>query len=35
MSINILKADPKKRGIKGKQKSAAWDLSYLICLLKF
>ena len=35
MSINILKADPKKRGIKGKQKSAGWDLSYLISLLKF
>jgi predicted transposase YbfD/YdcC len=36
MTINILKADTtKKRGIKGKQKNAGWDLSYLLSLLKF
>ena len=36
MTINILKADTtKKRGIKGKQKNAAWDLSYLLSLLRF
>jgi hypothetical protein len=36
MTINILKADTtKKRGIKGKQKNAGWDLSYLLALLRF
>ncbi|MEI8233664.1 MAG: ISAs1 family transposase [Verrucomicrobiota bacterium] len=36
MSLNILKADTtKKRGIKGKQKNAGWDHSYLLSLLKF
>ena len=36
MTINILKADStKKRGIKGKQKNAAWDLHYLLSLLRF
>ena len=36
MTLNILKADTtKKRGIKGKQKNAGWDHSYLLSLLKF
>jgi predicted transposase YbfD/YdcC len=36
MSINILKGETtKKRGIKGKQKNASWDHSYLLTLLKF
>ena len=36
MSINILKGETtKKRGIKGKQKNAAWDQSYLLTLLRF
>ncbi len=36
MTINILKADTtKKRGIKGKQKNAAWDMPYLLSLLRF
>jgi predicted transposase YbfD/YdcC len=36
MTINILKADTaKKRGIKGKQKNAGWDLPYLLSLLRF
>jgi len=36
MSINILKAETtKKRGIKGKQKNAGWDHSYLLKLLNF
>jgi hypothetical protein len=34
MSLNILKIDPKKRSIKGKQKDAGWDHSYLLALLK-
>jgi predicted transposase YbfD/YdcC len=34
MSLNILKTDPKKRSIKGKQKDAGWDHSYLLALLK-
>jgi predicted transposase YbfD/YdcC len=34
MSINILKRETtKKRGMKGKQKNAAWDRSYLLTLL--
>ncbi|MEI9897879.1 MAG: ISAs1 family transposase [Chthoniobacter sp.] len=34
IALNILKADTtKKRGIKGKQKNAAWDHSYLLHLL--
>jgi predicted transposase YbfD/YdcC len=34
IALNILKADTtKKRGIKGKQKSAGWDHSYLLRLL--
>ena len=34
MSINILKRETtKKRGMKGKQKNAAWDQSYLLTLL--
>jgi len=36
MTINILKGElTKKRGIKGKQKNAGWDNSYLIKLLGF
>ena len=36
MTLNILKADTtKKRGIKGKQKNAGWDHSYLLLLLNF
>ena len=36
MSINILKGETtKKRGIKGKQKNAGWDHSYLLKLLRF
>ena len=36
MSLNLLKNDSqKKRGIKGKQKNAGWDHSYLLSLLKF
>lgn len=36
MSINILKGETtKKRGLKGKQKNAAWDHSYLLTLLRF
>ena len=36
MSINILKGEAtKKRGMKGKQKNAAWDNSYLLTLLRF
>ena len=36
MSINILKGETtKKRGIKGKQKNAGWDHSYLLTLLRF
>lgn len=36
MTINILKGElSKKRGIKGKQKNAGWDNSYLIKLLGF
>jgi predicted transposase YbfD/YdcC len=36
MSINILKGEAtKKRGIKGKQKNASWDHSYLLKLLRF
>ena len=36
MSINILKRETtKKRGMKGKQKYAAWDQSYLLTLLRF
>lgn len=36
MTLNILKADTtKKRGIKGKQKNAGWDLTYLLSLLRF
>lgn len=36
MTINVLKNDTtKKRGIKGKQKNAAWDHSYLLSLLGF
>jgi predicted transposase YbfD/YdcC len=35
-SINILKGETtKKRGMKGKQKNAAWDQSYLLTLLRF
>jgi predicted transposase YbfD/YdcC len=35
MSINILKGETtKKRGIKGKQKNAGWDHSYLLKLLR-
>jgi predicted transposase YbfD/YdcC len=34
IALNILKADTtKKRGLKGKQKNAAWDHSYLLHLL--
>jgi predicted transposase YbfD/YdcC len=34
--LNILKSDTsKKRGIKGKQKNASWDHSYLLSLLGF
>lgn len=36
MTLNVLKNDTtKKRGIKGKQKNAAWDHSYLLSLLGF
>jgi len=36
LSHNILKAEPtKKRGIKGKQKNAAWNHPYLLSLLRF
>ena len=36
MSLNILKGETtKKRGLKGKQKNAAWDHSYLLTLLRF
>ena len=36
MSINILKGETtKRRGIKGKQKNAGWDPSYLLKLLRF
>ena len=36
MSINILKGETtKKRGLKGKQKNAGWDHSYLLKLLRF
>jgi len=36
MTLNVLKIDTtKKRGIKGKQKNAAWDHSYLLSLLGF
>jgi predicted transposase YbfD/YdcC len=36
MSLNILKGETtKKRGIKGKQKNAGWDESYLLKLLRF
>ena len=36
MSLNILKGEPtKKRGLKGKQKCAGWDHSYLLHLLRF
>ena len=36
MSSYILKGETaKKRGIKGKQKNAAWDESYLLMLLRF
>jgi predicted transposase YbfD/YdcC len=36
MAINILKGETtKKRGIKGKQKNASWDHSYLLTLLRF
>lgn len=36
MCLNILKRDTsKKRGIKGKQKNAGWDHSYLLHLLDF
>lgn len=36
ITLNILKRDSsKKRGIKGKQKNASWDHSYLIKLLDF
>jgi hypothetical protein len=35
MSLNILKGETtKKRGIKGKQKNAGWDHSYLLKLLR-
>ena len=35
-TLNILKRDSsKKRGIKGKQKNASWDHSYLLSLLNF
>ena len=35
MCLNILKGEStKKRGIKGKQKNAAWDHSYLLTLLR-
>jgi len=34
--LNVLKSDTsKKRGIKGKQKNASWDHSYLLSLLGF
>jgi predicted transposase YbfD/YdcC len=36
MAINILKGETtKKRGLKGKQKNASWDHSYLLTLLRF
>ena len=36
MSINILKGEStKKRGLKGKQKCAGWNHSYLLKLLRF
>ena len=36
MTLNVLKNDTtKKRGIKGKQKNATWDHSYLLFLLGF
>lgn len=36
ITLNVLKNDTsKKRGIKGKQKNAAWDHSYLLSLLGF
>ena len=36
LTINILKGEiTKKRGIKGKQKNAGWNNSYLIELLGF
>lgn len=36
ITLNVLKNDTsKKRGIKGKQKNAAWDHSYLLSLLDF
>lgn len=34
ITLNILKKETtKKRGIKGKQRNAAWDMSYLLKLL--
>jgi len=36
IALNVLKNDStKKRGIKGKQKNASWDHSYLLSLLRF
>lgn len=36
ITLNLLKRDTtKKRGIKGKQKNASWDHSYLLSLLAF
>lgn len=36
IALNVLKNDSsKKRGIKGKQKNASWDHSYLLSLLGF
>ena len=36
LTLNILKSEPtSNRGIKGKQKDAAWDSSYLLKLLRF
>jgi len=36
MTVNILKGEiTKKRGIKGKQKNAGWNNSYLITFLEF
>ena len=35
VTLNLLQRETKlKRGIKGKQRNAAWDLSYLLALLK-
>lgn len=36
IALSVLKNDSsKKRGIKGKQKNASWDHSYLLSLLGF